>query len=571
MTFGACVDLPPFSVIHAEWIDCEKYAVRYVETNQGELTPEPIRCSMVNPSTEDPEVVKACEYNLSPAPGCPSTSDTVVDVDSSDVSSDDTGPDVVEVETVAGADAVADSENDLVEPDSSDTADGETKLSDTADGDAAPNGDVTDCSSLSDQCRIGYADPDTGACVFAEKTGPCNDDSLCTENDECVAGECVGTPATTCEDGNPCTEDGCDPATGSCLFIATDGALCDDGDACTEGDVCVVATCTGTPKTWQFSSGSDGMDHAFLAASGSALGQFAAVGAANGHMWLQVREPSGVIAVDEVYGAGEVVDVVPDAEMGWFLAGPTSVFRVDLDGVSDWSEPLGFSPEAVLVDDQGVLVAGGDDVVHLARLNPGTGAQVWSKTPHDFGAATTVAGLVKRDTGYLIAAKAPNLGQAHALVTSSEGEYVSHQTSPFSAVFAVAHNAGTNTTVIAGQQSLAMPWIWAPASGATFSGQIETLWTETIRRLEPVGSSFVGVGTGVELSSGGVYWVIPGVDFTVTAEDLPAPTTETYLQLQGVAVQSGSTFVAGWTGYSGVNQKAYMARLNGSGMFCTSN
>ena len=39
-----------------------------------------------------------------------------------------------------------------------------------------------------------------------------------------------------CDDGNPCTNDACDPNQG-CLSIPPD-ANCDDGDACTFGTTC---------------------------------------------------------------------------------------------------------------------------------------------------------------------------------------------------------------------------------------------------------------------------------------------------------------------------------------------
>lgn len=45
---------------------------------------------------------------------------------------------------------------------------------------------------------------------------PCDDEDLCTENDECVGGVCEGTPLD-CGDGDPCTNDYCDPSEGICF------------------------------------------------------------------------------------------------------------------------------------------------------------------------------------------------------------------------------------------------------------------------------------------------------------------------------------------------------------------
>src|SRR5213593_419584 len=53
--------------------------------------------------------------------------------------------------------------------------------------------------------------------------------------------------AAACDDGNPCTVDGCD-ATGSCTHVAApDGTACDDGNACTTQDTCTAGVCFGVP------------------------------------------------------------------------------------------------------------------------------------------------------------------------------------------------------------------------------------------------------------------------------------------------------------------------------------
>ncbi len=72
-------------------------------------------------------------------------------------------------------------------------------------------------------------------------TEQCDDQSLCTQGDACVNGECAqGTPKL-CDDGNPCTTDGCDAETG-CYYQNSDGD-CDDGTDCTEGDHCEAGQC----------------------------------------------------------------------------------------------------------------------------------------------------------------------------------------------------------------------------------------------------------------------------------------------------------------------------------------
>ncbi|MFQ5413154.1 MAG: hypothetical protein ACE5E6_01720 [Phycisphaerae bacterium] len=97
-------------------------------------------------------------------------------------------------------------------------------------------------------------DPDTcdglGACQpndVADGT-VCDDGTLCTTGDACASGVCTGA-AVDCDDGIPCTVDGCDPQTGlcthdlapaTCVVNATcfpDGAVNPDNDceACDSG------------------------------------------------------------------------------------------------------------------------------------------------------------------------------------------------------------------------------------------------------------------------------------------------------------------------------------------------
>jgi len=52
-----------------------------------------------------------------------------------------------------------------------------------------------------------------------------------------------------CSDGNPCTEDQCDVATGTCSNLPVPaGTACDDGDPCTETSTCQGGACVGGPR-----------------------------------------------------------------------------------------------------------------------------------------------------------------------------------------------------------------------------------------------------------------------------------------------------------------------------------
>jgi len=149
------------------------------------------------------------------------------------------------------------------------------------DGDPCTSGDACvagGCAGVplcndADPCMVDSCDAISGACVFAptacddanpctqdaceprsgicsnlplpDKT-PCIDGDLCTGAERCSGGQCASTP-TACDDGDACTIDACEPATGGC---ASAPRLCDDGDPCTL-DTCEPASPTGCTNTLQ--------------------------------------------------------------------------------------------------------------------------------------------------------------------------------------------------------------------------------------------------------------------------------------------------------------------------------
>jgi len=105
-----------------------------------------------------------------------------------------------------------------------------------------------------DPCTADACDPASGQCVTppAAADTPCDDANLCTAIDACDGqGACVGHEPAACDDGNVCTLDLCKPSTGQCVFAAvSDGQDCDDGDVCTGADACLGGQCTaGAPVT----------------------------------------------------------------------------------------------------------------------------------------------------------------------------------------------------------------------------------------------------------------------------------------------------------------------------------
>ncbi len=64
----------------------------------------------------------------------------------------------------------------------------------------------------------------------------------------CAAGQCADAVLVeSCNDGNPCTDDNCDPVTGCSNPENADS--CNDGDSCTYDDACDRGSCSGTPIT----------------------------------------------------------------------------------------------------------------------------------------------------------------------------------------------------------------------------------------------------------------------------------------------------------------------------------
>ena len=97
------------------------------------------------------------------------------------------------------------------------------------------------CNDL-EACTADSCNPSTG-CVFTPISGSCNDYSVCTVNDRCQNGRCVGTPIS-CDDGNACTDDLCDPLSG--CYHQNNTLLCNDGNLCTVMDQCKAGVCAGT-------------------------------------------------------------------------------------------------------------------------------------------------------------------------------------------------------------------------------------------------------------------------------------------------------------------------------------
>ncbi|HPV04090.1 MAG TPA: hypothetical protein PLC24_05935 [Myxococcota bacterium] len=101
-------------------------------------------------------------------------------------------------------------------------------------------GKKVDCND-SNVCTLDECNPDYG-CVYTPTGGSCSDGDVCTINDGCANGTCVGT-VRACEDYNVCTDNGCNKTSG--CFFTPNSVECDDFNICTFDDICGAGECHG--------------------------------------------------------------------------------------------------------------------------------------------------------------------------------------------------------------------------------------------------------------------------------------------------------------------------------------
>jgi hypothetical protein len=107
-----------------------------------------------------------------------------------------------------------------------------------------------DCND-GEVCTSDSCDVATGACVYTALQTSCDDGDPCTQNDICKEGACFGDDPITCnESPGQCLEPvgACVPGVGACNYPPkATTATCDDGQLCTRDDHCDGAGgCTGT-------------------------------------------------------------------------------------------------------------------------------------------------------------------------------------------------------------------------------------------------------------------------------------------------------------------------------------
>lgn len=114
---------------------------------------------------------------------------------------------------------------------------------DTSNNTGSATNQILDCDD-GNPCTDDYCDPELG-CVYTFNTVSCDDGDACTTGDTCSQGVCVGGPPPNCDDGNVCTDDSCDSEIG--CVNTNNTAPCSDGNACTTNDTCGGGACIGGP------------------------------------------------------------------------------------------------------------------------------------------------------------------------------------------------------------------------------------------------------------------------------------------------------------------------------------
>lgn len=132
-----------------------------------------------------------------------------------------------------------------------DESDGDVTDGDATDGDAV-DGDVEiEVDGDEPECDCEEETECCDGCDFINEGGECEDGNLCTADDSCAAGVCVGGTEAECEAVDQCHEAACNPDTGECVDSELDDDTeCDDENPCTLSDSCQSGVCEGAdPKT----------------------------------------------------------------------------------------------------------------------------------------------------------------------------------------------------------------------------------------------------------------------------------------------------------------------------------
>jgi len=166
------------------------------------------------------------------------------------------------------------------------------------------------------------------------------------------SGKCLGAGA--CDDGNACTLDSCDAATGCQHVNLADGLACAAPGSCDAGGVCTAGKCGASgAKLWSKTYAGDSTNAVARGVAVTPDG-LAFVGNSNNSAWLRRTDRAGNLVKEQTYptagtgAAGYQIKAVPE---GFVVAGVVMtagvqdgwLFGTDADGVQTWSATFGVS------------------------------------------------------------------------------------------------------------------------------------------------------------------------------------------------------------------------------------
>ena len=91
------------------------------------------------------------------------------------------------------------------------------------------------------------ADVTLDPCAGLKEGDPCDDDNLCTLDDRCTGGICVGATSLACDEEGPCRLGECDPDLGCTYRDADEGQACQV--ACFTAASCIGGVCEADPES----------------------------------------------------------------------------------------------------------------------------------------------------------------------------------------------------------------------------------------------------------------------------------------------------------------------------------
>jgi len=186
----------------------------------------------------------------------------------------------------------------------------------------------------------------TGGCWHADNAAPCSDGNPCSVGDGCKGGSCEPGALTACEDGNVCTDDKCKIL--GCFHVVNSDA-CSDGNPCTVGDHCQFGAC-GAGKPVNCDDGKACTTEACDAKIGSCVVKTIACG-----LHATCQEPAGCQCDQGYVGDGQSCKAFPGTCLAGYVA-------VEVDEKTECAPDFpvwGIRP----LNPEALLVAGGDGTV----------------------------------------------------------------------------------------------------------------------------------------------------------------------------------------------------------------